>query len=153
MFAAKFLVIEGSAPYLPSAALFPLHRELDRCPFSSLDGIDILGLPAYDTNSGKHRYVWTSTCDHLVLKQVHRCSQFQLFKPLCWKANTKLNATAPWTSATGEKGQSEIFLVWKKFPVWKVDKNEADGVYFIPRDKHLRNLCAINSFQRNSSIT
>ena len=41
----RFLVIEGFAPYLPSATLFPLHHELDRFPFSSLDEIDIPGLP------------------------------------------------------------------------------------------------------------
>lgn len=45
IFASKFLVIEGFAPYLPSAAPFPLHHELDQFPFSSLDEIDILGLP------------------------------------------------------------------------------------------------------------
>lgn len=28
-----------------SAVLSPLHHELDRCPFSSLDETDILGLP------------------------------------------------------------------------------------------------------------
>lgn len=44
MCATKFLV-EALPPHLPSAVLFPLHRELDRCPSSSLGETDILGLP------------------------------------------------------------------------------------------------------------
>lgn len=45
MLAVKFLV-EAFPPYLPSADLLPLHHELGRCPFSSLDETDILELPA-----------------------------------------------------------------------------------------------------------
>lgn len=45
MFTTTFLLTGAFPPYLPSVVGFPHRHEPDQFPFSSLDEIDILGLP------------------------------------------------------------------------------------------------------------